>query len=215
MYDLVGAYERIHRVYRMYIESYEVHEWQGVVSAHAPERYGGDLGKFPTVESAKVACEQNYAIAKAKEDAQNPFFQIKRILHPWIGDCLCHGLGSEPDDIFCYLSEIKGHGFTRLTFQNRCATPDWILDKWRTYTGTECPRCHRKIMALLKSHRSGRNTVTGAPYIFCDCIRLQPSKLPSLSFFTDNWHVVLQALDFMVAYHGLKSPLVRSQFPQS
>jgi hypothetical protein len=179
---------------------YEVHSFGGVTTASGPERYGGKLERFDTVELAKAACEQNYAVAKAAEDAKDPVSQLKRILHPWLGDVFCYGLGHYPDDIFCALAEIKGHGFTRLTFQNKVANPDWILAKWRTYTEAECPRCHRKIIALVKSHRIGRMTVTGAPYVFCDCIRLNPSKLPSLSFFTDNWQTTLDALDFAVAY---------------
>jgi hypothetical protein len=179
---------------------YEVHSCQGITTASGPERYGGKLGRFDTIELAKAACEQNYATAKAAEDAKDPFLQLKRILHPWLGDVFCHGLGHYPDDIFCHLSEIKGCGFTHLTFQNRNANPGWILPKWRTYAGAECPRCQIRIMALLKSHRTNHRTITGAPFIFCDCIRLEPSRLPSIAFFTDNWQTALDALDFTVAY---------------
>jgi hypothetical protein len=130
----------------------------------------------------------------------NPFDELKRILRPWLGDVFCFNLPASSDDICCLISEIKGHGFTHLSFRNNPANPDWILEKWRTYTETECPRCNHRIMALLKSHRISRHTRSGAPFIFCDCIRIEPSRLPSLSFFTDNWHVALAALDYTVAF---------------
>ena len=34
---------------------------QKTFSARAPDRYGGNLGEFATLELAKIACEQNYA----------------------------------------------------------------------------------------------------------------------------------------------------------
>src|SRR6516165_4627174 len=91
---------------------YEVNSYGGVVKASGPNRYGGKLGRFDSVELAKAACEQNYAIAKAVEDAKNPFLQIQRIVRPWLGDVFCRNIPGNPDDIFCWLSDIKGLGFT-------------------------------------------------------------------------------------------------------
>jgi len=136
----------------------------------------------------------------AAPDFQHPVDELQRILRPWLGDVFCPSPPDCPDDFFCLIREIKGCGFTRLTLQNRYANPDWILPRWRTYAETECPRCHQKIAALLKSHKIGRHSFVPAPAIFCNCVRLEPSRLPSLSFFTDHWHIVLEALDFMVAY---------------
>jgi hypothetical protein len=182
---------------------YEVHGPCGdqkTFSADAPEDYGGTLGEFATAELAKAACEANFA-ANERLNPRDPFAGLRRILEPWIGDGLYSGLGRQPpDDVVCYISEIKGHGFSYLSFGNRDVNPRWILDRWRTYTETDCPRCHHKIMALLKSHRTSHRTVTGGPYVFCDCIRLNPSRLPSVSFFTENWQIALDALDFAVAY---------------
>src|SRR5262245_49882250 len=129
----------------------------------------------------------------------NPYDELNRILRPWLGDTCCYGFSRNPDDIFCAIYNIKGHGFTRLSLR-KPANPDWILEKWRTHTDAECPRCHHRIMALLKSHKISDHTYAAAPSIFCDCIRLEPSRLPSVSFFTDNWQIALEALDFAVAY---------------
>jgi len=60
---------------------------------------------------------------------------------------------------------------------------------------------------LLKSHKISDLVYAAAPSIFCDCVRLEPSRLPSLSFFTDNWCVVLAALDFAVAYAASRNIL--------
>jgi hypothetical protein len=95
------------------------------------------------------------------------------ILQPWLGEVSPFNLPSNPDDIIIGVNGINGHGFSRLTFWTLNPNPDWILPRWRT----------TEIEALLKSHRTGPNAITGAPFIFCNCIRLEPSRLPSLSFF--------------------------------
>jgi len=85
---------------------------------------------------------------------------------------------------------------------NTPSNPPWILPEWRTSTGVICPRCQTEIQALLKSHRVGRNKRIGAPFIFCSCVRLEPSRFPSprfgtrTAFFTDHWSTVLEALEF-------------------
>jgi len=137
----------------------------------------------------------------------NPYDELNKILRPWLGDTSCYGFGNDSADIFCGIHNIKGRGFTRLSLRNKPANPDWILEHWRTYTDTECPRCHHRIMALLKSHKISDLVYAAAPSIFCDCVRLEPSRLPSLSFFTDNWCVVLAALDFAVAYAASRNIL--------
>jgi hypothetical protein len=126
--------------------------------------------------------------------------ELKHILYPWLGDVSCYGLGRHPNLVLCAITNIRGRGFTRLALRNKDANPDWILAKCRTYTDTDCPRCHHRIMAMLKPHKLNRYTYAAAPSIFCDCIRVQPSKLPSLSFFTGNWQIALEALDFAVAF---------------
>jgi hypothetical protein len=49
---------------------------------------------------------------------------------------------------------------------------------------------------MLRSHRIDAYIHARAPYVFCKCIRLGPSRLPSLEFFTANWGIVLDALSF-------------------
>jgi hypothetical protein len=40
----------------------------------------------------------------------------------------------------------------------------------------------------------------GAPYIFCESVRLHPSRLPDPAFFMDNWERVLRIADLIVVY---------------
>ena len=83
----------------------------------------------------------------------------------------------------------------RLTWQTKYADPDWIRPKWRTQSGVICPRCQTEIQALKGWHRIDARTFTGGPFVFCKCVRLGPSRLPSLPFFMENWPVVLDALN--------------------
>jgi hypothetical protein len=143
---------------------------------------------------------ENNLCPRTTDSPINPYDELNKILRPWLGDTSCYGFGNDSADIFCGIHSIKGRGFTRLSLRNKPANPDWILEHWRTYTDTECPRCHHRIMALLKSHKISDHTYAAAPSIFCDCVRLEPSRLSSLSFFTDNWRIALDALDFAVSF---------------
>jgi hypothetical protein len=106
---------------------------------------------------------------------------------------------ANPQDIFVLVQGIKGLGFTALSFYNYPANPKWIKEQWRTKTGVVCQQCGGGIQALLKSHRTGKHTFTDRPFIFCNCVRLQPSSLPSLEFFTANWAVVIDLYNSFLA----------------
>jgi hypothetical protein len=125
------------------------------------------------------------------------FDHLRSLLRPWLGEVRPFNLPSHPEDICVSIYDIKGHGFSSLCWRNNPTDPDWIAPKWRTNSGVICPRCQTEIQALLKSHKSGYRTVTGAPYVFCKCIRLNPSRLPSLKFFTANWSIVLETASFL------------------
>jgi hypothetical protein len=121
------------------------------------------------------------------------FTQLEGILCPWLGP-VCQWTPSNPADLFTTTTEIRGRGFSRLTWQTKYGDPDWILPRWRTASGITCPRCRNEIQALKHWHRIDEKTFTDGPYVFCKCVRLQPSRLPSLEFFTENWTTVLEAL---------------------
>jgi hypothetical protein len=128
------------------------------------------------------------------------FDVIRNILRPWLGEVRPFNLPSNPGDIVVWIDDIAGQGFRSLEWQKNNAYPDWAKPGWLTPSGVTCPRCQTEIQALLKSHKtrrvSGTQLVSGAPYVFCRCIRLHPSRLPRLEFFTTNWGVVLEALSF-------------------
>lgn len=123
----------------------------------------------------------------------------RAILRPWLGEVRAFNLPSHPEDICAFVDGIAGLGFTRLVFRNNPANPTWILPRWRTPTGKLCPQCKSEIQALLKSHHCGPHTLTGAPFVFCNCVRIEPSRLPSLKFFTLHWDKVLEAINFLEA----------------
>jgi len=120
---------------------------------------------------------------------------LANILRPWLGEVHASGLPSNPADICGFIRGISGHGFRRLEWQKNNADPDWLQPGWRTPSGVICPRCQTEIQAMLRSHRLDAYTHASAPYVSCKCIRLGPSRLPSLEFFTDNWSIVLEALN--------------------
>jgi hypothetical protein len=123
--------------------------------------------------------------------------EIRNILRPWLGEVNFNlGPPNNPHDIYVCISGISGCGFRSLAWQKNNADPDWLRPKWRTKSGVICPRCQTEIQAMLKSHRIDAYIHARAPYVFCKCIRLQPSRLPSLAFFTENWGIVLEALEF-------------------
>ena len=119
------------------------------------------------------------------------FDDLENILRPWLGEVRGFNLPSNPDDIYVFIRGISGHGFRRLEWQKNNADPDWIQPRWRTQSRVSCPRCQTEIQAMLKSHQK-----VLAPYVFCKCIRLRPSRLPALEFFTANWGIVLEAVSF-------------------
>lgn len=125
------------------------------------------------------------------------FQDWQEILQPWLGEFRAFNLPSNPADIIAIIDDIHGLGFRRLVWRNNPANPSWIQPRWRTRTGVICPECEAEIQALLKSHRTGAHTVTGGPFIFCNCLRLEPSRMPSLTFFTDHWSVILEAFSFL------------------
>jgi hypothetical protein len=112
----------------------------------------------------------------------NDFDVILKILRPWLGDVQPFNLPVNPNDI-CVLVEVSGCGFSQLVWQKNNANPAWIKPLWKTPSGVICPRCKSEIQALCRSHRINTYTMTGAPFVFCRCVRLAPSRLPSLSFF--------------------------------
>ncbi len=128
---------------------------------------------------------------------QPDFDLLRTIVRPWLGEVRPFNLPSHPEDIYVSIHDIKGHGFRTLVWRNNPADPDWIEQKWQTHSGVICQNCQTEIQALLKSHKLSYNTVTGAPYVFCKCIRLNPSRLPSLEFFSANWGIVLETATFL------------------
>jgi hypothetical protein len=129
------------------------------------------------------------------------FDDLRSILRPWLYEVVFWNLPSNPDDIIVCMQPANV-GFRNLNWYTSHANPPWILPEWRTSTGVICPRCQTEIQALLKSHRVGQNERIGAPFIFCSCVRLEPSRFPSArfgtrtAFFTDHWSTVLEALEF-------------------
>jgi hypothetical protein len=124
------------------------------------------------------------------------FDELRAILRPWLGEVRNLNLPSNPSDICVFMNDIVGRGFRALVWEKNDADPDWIRPHWRRASGVTCPRCRTEIQAFLKSHRVDHSTRADAPQIFCKCIRLKPSRLPSLEFFTNNWATVLEAVSF-------------------
>jgi hypothetical protein len=122
------------------------------------------------------------------------FDTLRSILRPWLGEVSNLNLPSHPEDIDVLMRVPPGHGFSLLRWQKNNAALRWINPRWLTPSGVTCSRCQAEIQALLKSRGVGPQRVR--PYVFCRCIRLKPSRLPSLEFFTANWEVVLEALSF-------------------
>jgi hypothetical protein len=106
---------------------------------------------------------------------------------------------ADKEDFISHITGIKRHGVRSLTFRNMPANPEWIKPKWRKKSGVKCPRCKLEIVACLHNHHIEPGIFCGAPHIFCNCIRLSPSRLPNLQFFTDNWDIVLHAVDYAKA----------------
>jgi hypothetical protein len=142
------------------------------------------------------------------------FAQLRAIWRPWLGEVEPRNLPANPEDITAFVSGISGYGFTSFLLLTRHTEPDWINPRWRTSTGITCPRCGAEIHALLKSHRIGPRTITGAPHVFCRCVRLKPSRLPSLEFFISHWETVLEALTFYERVAGELQRERELQFPR-
>jgi ssDNA-binding Zn-finger/Zn-ribbon topoisomerase 1 len=139
----------------------------------------------------------------------------KKLLQIWLGESAwLWNIPSDPDDICALVRDIKGRRCRFLTFQNYPANPNWIKEKWRTKTGVLCPQCGQQIQALLKNHRTRRSTITGRrPCIFCGCVRLNPSALPALQFFTANWLIVIEIYNGIVAAaRELHAELAKDQY---
>jgi hypothetical protein len=147
-------------------------------------------------------------------NTQKEFDDLRAILHPWLGEVEPRTVPDNPEDITAFISGISGCGFTGLLLLTRPADPDWIRPHWRTPTYITCPQCGAEIQALLKSHRIDTRTITGAPHIFCRCVRLKPSKLPSLEFFTWHWGTVLEAVAFYERVAGKLRRERELQFPR-
>jgi hypothetical protein len=147
-------------------------------------------------------------------NSQKEFDDLRSILRPWLGEVEPRTLPGNLKDITAFISGISGCSFTGLMLLTRPADPDWILPRWRTYSGIICPRCQTEIQALLKSHRIGPRTITGAPHVFCRCVRLKPSRLPSLEFFTSHWGTVLEAVAFYERVAGELQRERKLQFPR-
>ena len=49
----------------------------------------------------------------------------------------------------------------------------------------------------VKSQPTAPGKVTGAPFVFCRCVRLNPSRMPSLEFFTQNCWTVLEVIGIL------------------
>jgi hypothetical protein len=131
---------------------------------------------------------------KVKHTSHQYFDDLRTILRPWLGEVRNLNLPSNPADICVFMNDISGHGFRTLVWQKNQADPDWIRPQWRIPSGVTCPRCQTEIQAFLKSHQVDHYTKADAPQVFCKCIRLKPSRLPSLEFFTGNWATVLEAV---------------------
>jgi hypothetical protein len=127
------------------------------------------------------------------------FDEWRAILRPWLGEVRPFNLPSDTEDMVVLVDGITGLGFTQLVFRNRYANPDWILPRWRQMTGMICPACKAEIAVLARSHRTGPQRVTGGPFVFCNCVRIEPSRLPSVDFFTLHWPRVLEAVSFLKA----------------
>jgi hypothetical protein len=109
-------------------------------------------------------------------------------------------LPANSGDITTLVTGIKGHGFTSLQWhKEKINPPAWLRPEWRGNNGVYCSRCSEQIGVLPRSYKTGGQTVTGAPYIFCACVRLRPSRLPDPAFFTDNWDRVLRVSDLLEA----------------
>jgi hypothetical protein len=130
---------------------------------------------------------------RTNETTEKLFTQLEGVLCPWLG-VVYQWMPSNPQDLFAVTDKIHGRGFRRLARQKNYADPDWILPKWRTKSGVICPRCQIEIQALKYSERSRARALAGGPFVFCQCIRLWPSHLPPLAFFTKNWPAVLEAV---------------------
>jgi hypothetical protein len=126
---------------------------------------------------------------RTENTTEELFIRLEEILCPWLGP-VYQWMPSNPADLFVVTDKIRGCGFGRLAWQKNNSDPDWILAKWRTCSGVICPRCQTEIQAL--EHSRPR---IGGPFVFCQCIRLEPSRFPSLKFFTRNWRTVLEALN--------------------
>src|SRR5260221_911520 len=126
------------------------------------------------------------------------FEAFETILNPWLGKVRLINLSNSPKDIVVWI-RVSGCGFRCLTLRNRHADPDWIRPEWKSPTGIICERCQSEIQTLLKNHRIDRDFFTGRPFIFCQCIRLGPSRLPLhlFGFFTNHWETALEALRFL------------------
>jgi hypothetical protein len=129
------------------------------------------------------------------------FETLRAIVRPWLGEVRTLNLPANSADITAWIKDIVGHGFRSLELVKNNTAPDWIRPEWRTFSGVQCPRCQTEIHALLKSHRQP-GSITKAPYVFCRCIRLNPSRLPSLEFFISHWNTVLEVLAFFERVAG-------------
>jgi hypothetical protein len=118
------------------------------------------------------------------------------VLRPWLGEVRVFSLPAHSSDIATMITGIKGCGFSWIQWRKGpIDSSRWSYFKRRIRgTGVHCSTCGEDIWILPKSH------MTGGPYIYCICVRLNPSRLPDPSFFTGNWDTVLRVTDMLEAY---------------
>jgi hypothetical protein len=142
---------------------------------------------------------RNTSVLKLMKKVYSPVFKpFHDALTPWLGEVRIFNLPAHPDDIHTSILGINGQGFSSIEWRKETFNPPtWLHPKWRRDTGVCCPKCGEQIQILFKGYKTGVPAMVTGPHIFCACVRLSPSRLPDLAFFTDNWDTVLRFTDML------------------